>query len=220
MTAPAAPYMPLFFDLTGRMCLVVGGGRIAEGRTRLLAAHGAVLRVVAPEVSGGLDALAADGRVAELHRRPYVPMDLNGVFLALAATDDRDLNARIAESARQRGILCNVADDPDACDVHIPALMRRGDLAVAISTGGASPAVTAQVRGRLEEVFGPEWGALLALLGDLRGATKQRYPSPAERAAAVRGLLDDGRVLALLREGHPDEAGRMARAVLDLEGAV
>lgn len=220
MNVPAAPYMPLFFDLTGRMCLVVGGGRIAEGRTRLLAAHGAVLRVVAPEISEGLEEMAANGRITDLRRRGYASNDLDDVFLALAATNDRDLNAKIADSARERGILCNVVDDPQACDVHIPAVVRRGDLAFAVSTGGASPAVTARVRARLEEVFGPEWDDLLALLGDLRASTKQRYPEPAERAAAVRGLLDDGRVLQLLREGRTDEAARVARLVLDLEGAV
>ena len=217
---PAPPYLPLFVDLAGRRCLVVGGGRIAEGRTRLLAAHGAVLRVVAPEVSDGLSAMEADGRVEEVRRRAFTPDDMDGGFLVLAATNDRDVNAKIAELARGRGILCNVADDPQTSDVHVPALVRRGDLTVAISTGGASPAVTAGVRRRLEDVFGPEWAALLTLLGDLREATKQRYPQPALRAAAVRALLDDGRVLELLRAGKVDEAGRYARAALDLEGAV
>ena len=140
--------------------------------------------------------------------------------MALAATNHRDVNAKIAETARERGILCNVADDPKTSDVHIPALVRRGDLALAISTGGASPAVTAGVRRRLEDVFGPEWGALLALLGDLREATKQRYPQPSPRADAVRTLLDDGHVLELLRAGKVDEARRYARVALDLEGAV
>jgi precorrin-2 dehydrogenase/sirohydrochlorin ferrochelatase len=217
---PAPPYLPLFLDLAGRRCLVVGGGRIAEGRTRLLAAHGAVLRVVAPEISDALSEMAADGRVDDVRLHAFAPDDLDGVFLALAATNDRDVNAKIAETARGRGILCNVADDPQSCDVHIPALVRRGDLTVAISTGGASPAVTASVRRRLEDVFGPEWGALLSMLGDLREPTKQRYPQPALRATAVRALLDDGRVLELLRAGKVDEAGRYARGALDLEGAV
>jgi precorrin-2 dehydrogenase / sirohydrochlorin ferrochelatase len=217
---PAPPYLPLFVDLSGRRCLVVGGGRIAEGRTRLLAAHGAVLRVVAPDVSDGLSEMAADGRVEEVHRRSFAPDDLEGVFLAVAATNHRDVNAEIAETARERGILCNVADDPQISDVHVPALVRRGDLAVAISTGGASPAVTADVRRRLEDVFGEEWAGLLTLLADLREATKQRYPQPAQRAAAVRALLDDGTVLELLRAGEVDAASRCARAALDLEGAV
>ncbi len=217
---PAPPYLPLVLDLSGRRCLVVGGGRIAEGRTRLLAAHGAVLRVVAPEISDGLSEMEADGRVQEVRRRAFHADDMDGVFLALAATNRRDVNAKIAETARERGILCNVADDPKISDVHIPALVRRGDLTLAISTGGASPAVTADVRRRLEDVFGPEWGALLTLLGDLREATKQRYPQPSRRADAVRALLDDGQVLELLRAGRVDEAGRYARGALDLEGAV
>lgn len=217
---PATPYLPLFMDLTGRVCLVVGGGRIAEGRTRLLAAHGAVLRLVTPELSAGLEDMAADGRVADVRRRVFAPDDLDGVFLALAATNDRDVNAKIAETARKRGILCNVADDPQACDVHIPALVRRGDLTVAISTGGASPAVTASVRRQLEDTFGPEWSTLLSLLGELREATKRRYPQPALRAAAVRELLDDGKLLALVRAGEVEQATRYASAALDLEGAV
>jgi precorrin-2 dehydrogenase/sirohydrochlorin ferrochelatase len=215
----AVPYFPMFTDLRGRVCLVVGGGRIAEGRTRLLTAHGAVLKLVTPELSEGLSEMAARGDIAEVHQRRFVTDDLNGVFLALAATNYREINAEIAEQAHARGILCNVADDPQACDVHIPALVRRGDLTLAISTGGASPAVTAGVRGRLEELFGPEWGGLLTLLGDLREETKGRYPQPAQRAVAVRDLLDDGRVLALLRAGATEEAYRYARATLDLEGA-
>jgi precorrin-2 dehydrogenase/sirohydrochlorin ferrochelatase len=212
--------MPLYLDLTGRMCVVVGGGPIAEGRTRLLAAHGAELRVVAPAVSAGLEEMAAEGRIADLRRRAFARDDLDGAFLVIVATNDRDLNAKIADFARECGILCNVADDPHACDVHVPAVLHRGDLAFAVSTGGASPAVSAHVRQRLEGVFGREWGDLLALLGDLRAATKQRYPQPSERAAAVRGLLDDGRVLDLLRDGQSTEAARVARSVLDLEGAV
>jgi len=184
----------------------------------LLAAHGAVLTVVAPEISTGLDAMVADGSVAELRRRAFTDGDLDGAFLVVAATNDRAVNANIAESARGHGMLCNVADDPQASDVHVPALVRRGDLAVAISTGGASPVVTADVRGRIEDLFGPEWGALLALLGNLREATKRRYPQPALRAAAVRRLLDDGRVLGLLRAGDADAADRLARTALDLGG--
>lgn len=216
---PASPYLPLFLDLSGRRCVVVGGGPIAEGRTRLLAAHGAVLRVVAPELTDGLEAMAGDGSIADVRRRPFAPADLDGAFLVLAATNNRDVNAKIAELARTHGMLCNVADDPQACDVQFPALVRRGDLALAISTGGASPAVTADVRARLEDLFGPEWGDLLAMLGDLREATKRRYPAPALRAAAVRDLLDDGHVLALLRAGEAEDAARYARAALDLEGA-
>jgi len=220
VTVTAAPYFPLFTDLTGRACLVVGGGRIAEGRIRLLAAHGAVLRVVTPELSEGLAEMVARGQVAELRRRPYATEDLDGIFLALAATNRRHINAEIADQAHARGILCNVADDPDACDVHIPALVRRGDLTLAISTGGASPAVTAGVRRRLEDLFGPEWGDLLRLLGELREDTKRRYPEPAQRATAVRELLDDGHTLGLLRAGATEEAYRYARTRLDLEGAV
>ncbi len=219
MIVTAAPYFPMFTDLCGRVCLVVGGGRIAEGRTRLLAAHGAVLRLVTPELSDGLTEMVACGQVAELRQRPYAAGDLDGVFLALAATNYREINAQIAEQAHARGILCNVADDPHACDVHIPAIVQRGDLTLAISTGGASPAVTAGIRRRLEELFGPEWSELLAVLGDLREDTKRRYPEPAQRAAAVRDLLDDGQVLTLLRAGATEDAYRYARTTLDLEGA-
>ena len=218
VTVPTVPYFPLFTDLTGRACLIVGGGRIAEGRTRLLAAHGAVLRLVTPELSEGLADLVARGQVADVRRRPYAVEDLEGIFLALAATNHREINAEIAEQAHARGILCNVADDPDACDVHIPALVERGELTIAISTRGASPAVTADVRRRLEDLFGPERGDLLVLLRELRADTKRRYPDPAQRATAVRELLDDGRVLGLLRAGATAEAYRIARTALDLEG--
>lgn len=208
----------MFTDLRGRRCLVVGGGRIAEGRTRLLAAYGATLTLVAPDLTDGLAEMVVAGEVAEHRRRGYVADDLDEAFLAVAATDRRDVNREIAENARARGILCNVADDPLACDVQFPALVRRGELTLAVSTGGASPAVTSRVRAELEGIFGPEWGELLELLGEVREATKQRYPQPAERAQAVRALLDDGRVMEMLRAGATDAARGYVGTILDLGG--
>jgi precorrin-2 dehydrogenase/sirohydrochlorin ferrochelatase len=211
-------YFPIFADIGGRTCLVVGGGPVAEGRARQLAAHGAQVRLVAPAVTPGLEELITQADIADFRHRRYEADDLEGCMIAIAATDSRVVNAAVARDAAGRGVLCNVADEPSDGDVLFPAIVRRGDLAFAVTTGGASPAVAVRVRRRLEEVFGPEWGDMLALLADLRGATKRRHPDPAERAAVVRRLLDDGEVLGAFARGDAQAARAAAIDGLGLRG--
>jgi len=209
-------YYPVFADLAGRVCLVVGGGPVGEERARRLAESGARVRVVAPRVTPGLAVLAAQGAVSDLREREYTDDDLDGCALVIAATDRREVNRRVRDDARRRGVPCNVADDPAAGDFIVPAVVRRGDLTLAVSTGGASPTVAAHVRGRLEESFGPEWADLLRMLGEARDALKRRHPDTAARSARVRRVLASD-VPGLLAEGRLDDAGRRMRELLDLE---
>jgi precorrin-2 dehydrogenase / sirohydrochlorin ferrochelatase len=210
------PLYPMFVDIGGRRCLVVGGGTIATDKARKLVEHGAVLRVVSPDVTAELAAMtAADG--AEHRGRTYLPEDLDGCTLAFAATDRADVNRAVAADARERGIPCNVADAPARGDFTVPSVVRRGDLAIAVSTGGASPVVARHVRRRIEEAYGPEWEALIALLRDLRGDLKARHRDMPGRRAAVERLMESD-VLRRLAEGDDDGARALARRVLDLEG--
>jgi siroheme synthase-like protein len=205
---------PLFADLRGRRCAVVGGGAVATEKARKLADHGALLRVVAPEVTGELAAILA-GEGAEHRQRGYRPGDLEGCLLAVAATDRPEVNRAVAEEAGARGILVDVVDDPAAGTFIVPSLVRRGELAVAISTGGASPVVAAHLRRRVEAAVGPEWEAVVGALGALRAELKERYPAPAERRAAVERLLSDEGLARMARAGG-DGARALAREVLDL----
>ena len=144
---------PIFLDLSGRRCVVVGGGEVAGRKARGLLRAGADVVMISPEVKPGLADLGF-----EVHARPYRAGDLEGAFLAFTATDSREVNAAVAREARERGIPANVADRPSEGDFALPSTLRRGRLQVAVSTGGASPTLAKRIRVELEGLFGPEWG--------------------------------------------------------------
>ena len=168
---------PIALALDGKHCLVVGGGKIADEKLDALLLAGADVTVVSPQVRPRIAAFAADGRIT-LRQRPYEPGDLDGMFLAIAATDDRAANAAVATEARARGILVNAVDDIPFCDFFAVAIVRRGDLQVAISTNGRSPAFARWMRERLDADLPAEYGDLLAVLGDVRDTLKAAGPIP------------------------------------------
>jgi precorrin-2 dehydrogenase/sirohydrochlorin ferrochelatase len=176
---------PMMVDLTGRRCLVVGGGAVAERKVALLLQCGAGVEVVSPKVTARLGALAASGRLL-LRRRAFRPADLAGAFLVVAATDDPEVNRAVAARRRRTGGLVNVADDPAACSFLVPSVIRRGDLTIAISTGGGSPALAKKLRRRLEQAVGPEYEAFLTALRRLRRRAKAAVADPAARQAIFR----------------------------------
>jgi len=182
-------YYPMMVDLAGRRCLVVGGGRVAERKVALLLEAGADVAVVSPVVTPRIADLAARGAI-RLARRTVRPADLDRVFLAFAATDDAEVNQGVAREVRSAGGLVNVADAPEACDFHVPSVVRRGDLTIAISTGGGSPALAKRLRQRLEATIGPEYEAFLAALRELRARAKEVIADPAERQALFRRAAD------------------------------
>lgn len=198
-------------DLRGRACLVVGGGGVARRKVDGLLAAGATVTVVAPQCPP----LPTEVTIA---LRPFVDEDLDGVVLAVAASDDRALNARVACLARKRGIWVNVVDDPQAGTVIVPAVARRGDLQIAVSTGGASPALAKHLRERLEREFGPEYGDLVALLGELRAEWEPRAARagvpPAARRAAWHEVVELP-LASLIATGLGDEAAARARTILE-----
>jgi precorrin-2 dehydrogenase/sirohydrochlorin ferrochelatase len=147
---------PIFLDLSGRRCVVVGGGEVASRKARKLLQARARVVVISPEISPELESVAV-----EVNRRPYEEGDLEGAYLAFAATDSREVNAAVAREAKERGIPANVADRPSEGDFALPSTLRRGRLQVAVSTGGASPALARRIKDELEESFGPEWSGLV-----------------------------------------------------------
>ncbi len=182
-------YYPMMVDLAGRRCLVVGGGRVAERKVALLLECGADVAVVSPVTSRTLADLAAQGAI-RLARRTVRPADLNRVFLVFAATDDARANRSVAEAVRKAGGLANVADAPEACDFLVPSVVRRGDLTIAISTGGGSPALAKRLRQRLEATIGPEYEAFLAALRELRTQAQKVIADSSERQALFRRAVD------------------------------
>lgn len=199
----------------GRTCAVVGGGRIGGERALRLAEWGMRVRLISPDLVPAAADAVARGAIGEHRAREYRPGDLDGCALAVAATPSREVNRAVRDDARRAGIPCNVVDDARAGDFIVPATVRRGDLCIAVTTGGASPAVAAEVRRRLEVTFGPEWSDLLAFLGDVRDDLRTRCPDPSERAERVRAVLDSD-VRAMLSRGDRLEAEALARTLLEL----
>lgn len=212
----ARDLLPVFLDLRDRWVVVVGGGAVATERASKMAAHGARVRLVSPDLSPVLAGMVADGRVAEHHARRYEHGDLQGAVLVVAATDDASVNREVRDHARALGAMVNVADDPDGSSAVIPALMRSGDLAIAITTGGASPVVSRRIREDLQERFGPGWAGVIALLADTRDELIAAHPDIASRRAAVEALLDSGLVDRIAVEG-PDACRADARRMLGLD---
>lgn len=158
---------PMFLKLQGRQCLVVGAGKVGESKIAGLLDTGARIRVVALEASPAVREWALAEKI-ELDLRPFSPDDLDGAFLVVVATSSPSVNERIYHEAQRRGILCNVVDVPDLCDFFYPAVVRRGDLQIAVSTAGQSPSLAQQIRQQLEKQFGPGYTEWVAELGETR----------------------------------------------------
>jgi precorrin-2 dehydrogenase/sirohydrochlorin ferrochelatase len=175
--------------LADRRCLVVGGGAVAERKIEALLQCGARVEVISPAATAGIQALAEAGRLV-WRRRRVEPDDIPGVFLAFAATDDPAVNREVARRVAEAGGQVNVADDPEASTFHVPAAFRRGDLCIAIATGGGSPALARRLRQRLDATLGPEYEAFLDALRVLRERAQATIPSLEVRQAVYRRALD------------------------------
>jgi precorrin-2 dehydrogenase/sirohydrochlorin ferrochelatase len=173
-------------ELDGRSCLVVGGGSVALEKVRGLLDCGAAVTVVAPEVEPELGALPV-----RVRRKRYQRADLDGAFLVVAATSDRAVNQRVFEDAEARSLLCNVVDTPELCSFILPAVYRRDPIALAVSTGGASPALAKRLRDELGAQIGEEHVALARRLRELRPWVKAHYPTYAARRDYFEALVEE-----------------------------
>lgn len=158
---------PMFLKLEGRRCLVVGAGSVAEGKIASLLETGARVKVVATHALPNIVQWAEVASL-DLQLRAFAADDLDGIFLAVMATSSVDLNLEMYREAQRRGVLCNVVDVPELCDFYYPAVVRRGDLQIAISTSGQSPALAKRLREQLEQQFGPAYAEWVAELGETR----------------------------------------------------
>jgi len=184
-----------------RQSVVVGGGSIASRKVQGLLEAGAKVRVISPELAPGLEALAAAGEVEAL-RRPYTPGDLAGAFLAIAATDDPAVNEQVWSEGQRTGCLVNVVDDPQHCNFSLPAVVRRGDMSIAISTGGSSPALARRLRERLEALIPPEYADLTGLLAELRPELIAAFPAGERRLQAAMRVVDSDILTVLQTRGR------------------
>jgi precorrin-2 dehydrogenase/sirohydrochlorin ferrochelatase len=185
----------MFLKLARRRSVVVGAGRIAEGKIASLLDAGARVRVVAPHATPAIATWARNRRVIWIERS-FEPADLDGAFLVIAATNSSKVHRLVFREARRRGVLCNVVDEPARCDFYYPAVVRRGDLQIAVSTAGRSPALAQRLRRELEAQYGPEYAAWLDHLGRSRAALFARSMNADARRRllhrqATSGALQD-----------------------------
>ena len=166
-------YYPLFLNISGKRCVVVGGGQVALRKVRALLECGANVEVISPEFCSELAELAEDRRISVSYRQ-YQLGDLKNAFIAIAATDSSDINLQIVKEAQSNAILVNVADDAENSNFILPSYLRRGDVAIAVSTAGRSPALARKIRTRLEEAFGDEYASLALLVDEVRAEVKRQ----------------------------------------------
>ena len=205
--------------LSGRNCLVVGGGEIGLEKVEGLLACDATVTLVAPTAVPALEALAAEGSIT-WERREYGDSDLEGKFLAIAATDDTDVNIAVYDEAERRAMLVNVVDVPPLCNFILPAILRTGPLAIAISTAGASPALAKRIKSEISEHFGEPYARLAVMLNDARGWAKATLPTYQDRKAFFEGIVNgDPDPIELIREGREREVLDLIEAAKESHGA-
>lgn len=199
------PVYPVNLKLEGRLCVVIGGGAVAFRKIQGLLEAEAEIQVISPRIITKIQALVDDGRVSWL-ARDFAKKDLQQAGLVFAATDNQAVQEMIAKQAAACGALLNSATDPKACDFHIPAHFRRGDLLLSVSTGGGSPALARLIRRRLEAEFPPQYEEAILLLGMIRRKVLAAGLGPEMNKPLFRSLLDDGLVeLVLEKAWHPLE---------------
>ena len=208
------PHYPINVNLASRRCLVIGGGSVAERKVETLLEFGAEVIVIAPEITPGLSDLVSRRLIQHLTSSYQSDLsDPSDLALVFAATDDREVNRQVSGDCQSRGILVNVVDDPELCTFFVPAIIRRDDLIISVSTSGDSPAMARWLREKLEKEYGPEYGQLADILGRLRDEVKAKRPNPADRNQAYLRILNSN-VLTLLAEGKTHEALAKARSLV------
>lgn len=180
---------PMFVKLEGRQCLVVGAGRVGETKIKGLLAAGAVVRAVGRRATRTVKQWSADSRI-HWEERDFEPNDLNGAALVVAATSSTEVNDWVYREARRRAVLCNSVDDPPRCDFYFPAVVRRGDLQIAISSAGESPAFAQRLRRELERALDDSWGDWLHQVGVRRREIIAKHPPSAKRKRLLHRLAD------------------------------
>jgi len=206
-------YYPVLLRLEGKRCVVVGGGWGTAERVRALLDAGALVTLISPAAEPETEQLARQGRI-QWHAREYRPGDLEAAFLAIACPPDRAGNAGIWAEAEARGIPMNAVDDAPHCSFIFPAIHRQGDLVIAVSSGGKSPALASRIRDRIAREVGPGYGRFLAMLGQLRAEVIERFPG-FERRREIWYRLVDSRALELIEAGGPEAALAELRGVLE-----
>jgi precorrin-2 dehydrogenase/sirohydrochlorin ferrochelatase len=206
-------FYPLLIDLGDRPVLVVGGGVVAERKVDSLVEAGANVTVVAPHLTERLQTLA-DAKSIHVHRRRFEVSDLEGMQFVITATDEKHTQEAVAAAARDRNVLVNTVDTPALCDFIVPAVIRRGDVVVAISTSGRSPALSAALRAKLEGIVTPDTGRAARILGEIRKEVHERFAQPDQRKDAFEQIVNSG-ILDWISESDDEAALKRVRGIIE-----
>ena len=207
-------YYPAFLDLRDRLALIIGGGEVAERKTASLLRCEARVHLAAKTLTSSLEKWKEEGRVRYLGKA-YQPSFMDGAFLVIAATDNPELNRRVSKDAEKRGLLINAVDQPEDCNFIVPSLVCRGDLTIAVSTSGRSPALAKKIRKELEASYGEEYESFLILMGKVRAMILQKG-RPTEENKVIFQKIIESSLLDRLKERNLNEAASTLSAVLGL----
>ncbi len=214
------PFYIACLKLKGRRCLVVGGGDIGLEKVEGLLACDADVTLIAPVAHPELEGLAAEGSIAWEKRTYAGPADLEGAFMVIACTDDSEVNIGVFDDAEKRAMLVNIVDVPPLCNFILPAIVRSGPLAIAISTAGASPALAKRMKREVAELFGEEYARLAVILNDARGWAKGTLPTYQDRKQFFEGIVNgDPDPVELLRSGQETQVLALIEATKERAAA-
>ena len=206
---------PVFLDVREKKCVVVGGGEVAARKVEALRNAGGCVTLISPDLCEELRGLAASGAI-DYHAAPYNSGVLDGAFVVVASTDIMEVNRAVRADCAARNILINVVDVPELCDFHVPAIVRSGDITVAIGTGGGSPALARRLRLHLQKHIGPEFGELLAIMGGWRDAVKESITGQERRKDLWERIIDSP-ALEQLRAGRRAAAEQTVKSIVEQE---
>jgi precorrin-2 dehydrogenase/sirohydrochlorin ferrochelatase len=208
-------YYPVYLNVRELPCVVVGGGPVAERKTLSLLEAGANVTVVSPALTAKLQELSGSGKIRYL-RKPFEEKDLSGAFVVVAATDSPEINSAVGRLCRGKNILVNVAAPPEESSFIVPSVVERGDLVIAVSTGGASPSLSRKVRQELEGKFGPEYEVFLKRLAVVRKRLIEEVPDETRRRLALQAIVESD-IIDLLKQNRTQEADRRIGEIAGLK---
>jgi precorrin-2 dehydrogenase/sirohydrochlorin ferrochelatase len=210
------PYYPIYLDIEDRPVLIIGGGNVCARKAETMMKYGARVTIVSPEYTDEIETWAANHQLS-LRRKTYEEADLQGASIVIASTDDPCINARIARDCRRRRIPVNVVDVTHLCEFIVPAIVERGSIQIAVSTGGKSPALARTLKEDLQKFVGPEYDEINRTLGTLRKGAKKTLPTDVDRKRFFDGIIAEG-VLDMLRDGRRRDAFETIARACDQAG--
>ncbi|MEK6371496.1 MAG: bifunctional precorrin-2 dehydrogenase/sirohydrochlorin ferrochelatase [Acidobacteriota bacterium] len=210
------PYYPIFLDIEGRAVVIIGGGNVCARKAETMMNYGARVTVVSPEFTEEIETWARAGSL-EIRRKRYDEGDLEGANIVIASTDDQSVNEQVAADCRRLRIPVNVVDVTPLCEFIVPAIIDKGSITIAVSTGGKSPAIARTLKEDLQRLVGPEYAEVNDVLGTLRDSAKRVLPTDVDRKRFFDGIIARG-ILDMLREGRRGDAYRAIAEACGADG--